>query len=176
MPSGLLWRNCNIGANKIEESGLFFSWANTQGHEENSGYDFSQATYAGTPGASITTDLPLSADMANAYLGGSSRTPTAADFQELADNCTSIYTTYNGVSGRLFKSNINGRTIFMPSAGIFEGTEHRQYGSLGRYWSATYRGVNNADNFLFTRSDVTPVDNELRYRGFVVRAVMDQNI
>jgi hypothetical protein len=62
--------------------------------------------------------------------------PSSDQIKELLDNCTSTWTTENGVNGRRFTGS-NGGTIFLPAAG------YRWYGYLynagerGDYWSST---------------------------------------
>lgn len=171
LPSGLLWAKANIGSAKPEGIGLYFSWGNTNGHAEGSGYDFSQAVYDTTPGAAITDNLSLSQDAARANLGTPWRMPSAAEFQELYDNCTSVWTTLNGVDGRLFTSNVNGNTLFFPAAGYYSGTSQNYRGSDGYYWSYTYYSATNARSLGFSSSNVSPQSSFDRHYGFSVRAV-----
>lgn len=173
LPSGLLWRSYNLGANSPEEAGDYFSWGNTEGHAEGSGYDFSQAVYDTTPAAAITDNLSLSQDAARANLGAPWRMPTAAEFQELYDNCTCVWATLNGVVGRLFTSNVNGNTLFFPAAGRYLGTSLDSHGSRGSYWSSTHLSAASARDLLFSSSDVVPQDYSNRRNGFSVRAVMN---
>lgn len=173
MPSGLLWRRCNIGASTPEEPGVYFSWGNLEGHAVGSGYDFSQDEYDTTPAAAITADLSLSQDAARAILGAPWRMPFATEFQELYDNCTSVWTTLNGVNGRLFTSNVNGNTLFFPAAGICDGTSLSGRGSLGGYWSTRYDSAANARSLYFNSSGINAQSHDLRHRGFSVRAVME---
>ena len=171
LPSGLKWAKCNIGAATPEGYGLYFSWGNAQGHEEGSGYDFSQTTYDATPAAAITANLSLSQDMARANLGQPWRLPTKTEFQELYDNCTCVWTTLNGVAGRLFTSNVNGNSIFFPAAGSYDGTSLGNRGSRGSYWSSSYYSATNACDLGFGSSSVNPQGNYGRRVGFSVRAV-----
>ena len=171
LPSGLKWARCNIGAATPEGYGLYFSWGNPEGHAEGSGYDFSQAVYDTTPAASISANLSLSQDMARANLGQPWRLPTASEFQELYDNCTCVWTTMNGVAGRLFTSNVNGNTLFFPAAGYYGGTSLNSRGSSGYYWSSTYYSATSARNLSFNSSSVSPQGNSTRRYGFSVRAV-----
>lgn len=169
----MLWASRNVGARTPEEFGLYFSWGNLIGHAEGSGYNFSQDEYNTTPAAAITTNLSLSQDAARANLGAPWRMPTADEFQELYDNCTSEWTTRNGVYGRLFTSNINGRTLFFPAAGYYNGTYLENRGSYGRYWSSTYESATNARALFFYSTNVYPHDNNYRRNGYNVRAVAD---
>ena len=171
LPSGLLWASYNIGAEKPSDLGLYFSWGNVEGHRKDEGYDFSQATYDATPAAGISGDLSLDQDAARVDLGYPWRMPTAADFQELYDNCTCVWTTLNGVNGCLFTSNVNGNTLFLPAAGSYSGTSLYGRGSIGDYWSSTYNSATRAGGLSFDSSGVNPQGDYARRYGFPVRAV-----
>lgn len=171
LPSGLLWAKANLGATLPESPGIYFSWGNTDGHPAGAGYDFSQAVYDTTAAAAITSNLSLSQDAARANLGDPWRMPTAAEIQELVDNCTSVWTTLNGVSGRLFTSNVNGKSIFLPAAGYFSGTSLIGRGSSGDYWSTTYGSTAVAHALSINNADVDPQVVLGRRLGFPVRAV-----
>lgn len=161
----------NVGASAPEESGLYFSWGNSPGHAEGSGYDFSQVVYNETPGAAIEANLTLAEDMARQSLGSPWRMPTAAEFQELVDNCTSVWTTQNGVHGWLFTSNLNGNTIFFPAAGYYGGTTIYNRDTDGWYWTSSYYSDENAYYMGFDSSDIATDDIDFRRNGFPVRAV-----
>ena len=162
-----------MGANSEEQSGLYFSWGNTEGHAEGSGYDFSQAVYDTTPAAAITTNLSLSQDAARADLGAPWRMPTAAEFQELYDNCTHVWTTKNGLRGILFTSKVNGKTLFLRAAGRYDGTTLGNQGTVGLYWSSTYFNATSARYLYFSSSEINPQRTNLRHYGFAVRAVLN---
>ena len=42
LPSGRLWANMNLGANAPEETGLYYSWGNVEGHIAGGDYDFDE--------------------------------------------------------------------------------------------------------------------------------------
>ena len=66
--------------------------------------------------------------------------PTLTECQELLDNCTKTWTTLNGVYGRKFTSNKSGYTdkwIFLPAAGLRNGTGLVSADPFGRYWSSS---------------------------------------
>lgn len=172
LPSGLQWASCNVGAAKPSDLGLYFSWGNIEGHSIDEEYDFSQNVYDSTPAASIAADLSLDQDAARANLGDLWRMPTAAEFQELIDNCTIIWTTQNGVAGSLFTSNVNGNYVFFPAAGYFSATSLINRGSRGSYWSTSYISASNALNMGFSDSSANSQYNNPRRYGFPVRAVL----
>lgn len=171
LPSGLLWASCNVGADQQTDSGLYFSWGNVEGHRKGEGYNFSQAVYDATPAAAISADLSLSQDAARANLGYPWRMPTDAEFQELYDNCTYIWTAINGVNGILFTSNVNGHKIFFPAAGYYNGMSLDSLGLFGLYWSSSYNSTANARFLRFNSSSVDPQFNGPRRYGISVRAV-----
>lgn len=163
----------NVGASAPEEAGQYFSWGNTDGHTQGDGYEFTQARYNNTPGVELTGNIPISQDAARVNMGGSWRMPTKADFKELYDNCTSVWTTINGVAGRLFTSNINGNTIFLPAAGLYDGTELVSPGEQGDYWSSSYDSPTSAFILYASSEEVIDRDNSERYCGIPIRAVQD---
>ena len=174
LPSGLLWASCNVGAKEPSDFGLYFSWGNIVGHKEGEGYDFSQEVYDTTPAAAISDNLSLSQDAARANLRAPWRMPTAVEFQELFDNCTVIWTSMNGINGRLFTSNVNGNTLFFPAAGLYSGTSLDYRETFGFCWSSTYVSATNARDLGFDSSNITPMGSSRRRLGFSVRAVFDQ--
>ena len=178
LPSGLLWATCNVGAKEPWENGLYFSWGNVDGHAKESGYDFGESNdgvYASTPGASLVGKIPVNAkyDAARANLGGSWRIPTVSAFRELYVNCTSVWTTQNGVNGRLFTSRINGNSVFFPCAGYYDGTILYLDGAYGDYWSRSFISQTYAFELTFDIGCVLPQFNDNRFYGFPVRAVLD---
>lgn len=173
LPSGLLWAEKNIGATTPYEHGLYFSWGNVEGHAEGSGYDFSDAVYAETAGASLTGNIPVNGtyDAARHNLGSPCRLPTVGEFQELNSNCTSEWTDEDGVAGRRFTSNINGNSIFFPASGYYYGTTLNYRGSYGLYWSSSYYSATSAYYLDFNSSNVGPAISSSRRLGFTARAV-----
>ena len=76
--------------------------------------------------------------------------------RELCDNCTSEWTTRNGVDGRMFTSNINGASLFLPAAGTRWGGELYYSVSNGCYWSRMLASNSNGNalNLSFDSEDV----------------------
>ena len=173
LPSGLLWCEHNIGATTPYEHGLYFSWGNVIGHAEGSGYDFSDAVYAQTPGATLTGNIPVNNtyDMARHNMGAPCRLPTSGEFVELNNNCDSEWTDEDGVAGRRFTSRINGNSIFFPASGYYNGTSLSSRGSSGNYWSSSWLSETNARNLYFNSTGVIPQNDFSRRCGFTARAV-----
>ena len=138
LPSGTKWASCNVGATKPEEYGGYYAWGET---EEKEVYNWS--TYIHCDGSYETChDLGedisgTEYDVAHVKWGGKWCMPTLDDIKELLDNCTSEWTTLNGVNGRKFTSNINGNSIFLPAAGFRWDGDLVYAGSGGIYWSSS---------------------------------------
>ena len=173
LPSGLLWCEHNVGASTPYEHGLYFSWGNVIGHAEGSGYDFSDAVYAETPGAALTGNVPVNTtyDLARHNMGAPCRLPTVGEFQELNSNCDSEWTDEDGVAGRRFTSRINGNSIFFPASGYYDGTSLGSRGSRGFYWSSSYGSATRAYILRFYSSNVNPASSNDRRYGLSARAV-----
>lgn len=174
LPSGLLWGTKNIGATSPTGWGWYFSWGNLDGHPEGSGYNFSQDVYDATDAASISQDLDASQDAVRAIKGGTWRMPTQYDFAELFNSTytTNELTTVNGVNGRKVTSKINGKSIFFPAAGNYNGTSLNNRGSGGNYWSSSWVSATSARNLSFDSSGVNPQSSYGRRYGFSLRGVM----
>ena len=136
LPSGTKWASCNVGATKPEEYGGYYAWGET---EEKEVYDESTYKYYQN-GKYVNIGSDISGtkyDVAHVKWGGNWCMPTLDDINELLDNCTSEWTTLNGVKGRKFTSNINGNSIFLPAAGGRWYGGRYYAGESGHYWSST---------------------------------------
>ncbi len=92
-----------------------------------------------------TGNLVAAHDAATAHLGSPWRLPTSDEIQALVDNCTTEWTTRNGVYGRLVtgKGDYSDRSIFLPAAGHGDYTALYHPGSYGEYGSSTPRSSNS---------------------------------
>lgn len=174
LPSGTLWAKCNLGATSPTEYGWYFAWGDPTPHQEGGGYDFSQANYDASDAAAITTDLSGDNDMATVNLGKKWRLPSKEDFAELFNSSytTNVWTTINGVNGRLVTSIRTTNTIFFPAAGDYYNTSIGNRGTLGGYWSSSVSTSPKASYLYFNSSNVIPQGSSDRYFGRSVRAVM----
>ena len=150
LPSGTLWATCNMGATNPEDYGDYFAWGETT--PKNS-YDWSTYKYCNGSDTTLTkycnyssygyngftdnlTTLQASDDAATAQWGSGWRMPTQAEWQELLNNTTNVWTTQNGVNGRLFTAT-NGNSLFLPAAGYRYASSLNSVGSYGHYWSSS---------------------------------------
>lgn len=182
------WTSFNVGATAPEEPGLCFAWAETVPKNDYSwpeyawcyGNDNTMTKYNVRPASGIVdgkTILESGDDAASAALGGSFRTPTKEEFEELLDpdNCTWTWTQQNGMAGYKVSGMKEGYTdkwIFLPAAGYREGKGTGNNGVLGYYWSSSVNpdsskhayslGFGAADHYWYSF---------LRCYGLTVRAV-----
>ena len=190
LPSGTLWANCNVGANSPEENGDYFAWGETLPKNKYGWDTYSHCDFYAMSGDfyiskymffpdTLTTLVPID-DAATNNLGNDSRIPTQEEWQELMDNCTSVWTTQNGVEGTCF-TGPNGNSIFLPGA----GTNLIHYGR-GYYWSSSLTYYYNNFNLpicwraawkFSTAPEGCSLDSDMpRAQGCSVRAVYTEPI
>ena len=194
--NGPYWATCNVGATKPEEYGYYFWWGDTVGYKRNaansgwvsvkdgSSFSFDSShcpTYNKTESQLRSAgyidsagNLTAAHDAATAHLGASWRMPTDAEFSALISNCTTSWTTRNGVYGRLVKGkgDYASKSIFLPVAGYGYDSGFNYLGSLGYYWSSSPSSVGSryAWSLLFGSGIFDRIDND-RYYGRSVRPV-----
>ncbi len=87
-----------------------------------------------------------------------------------------IESAYTGVAGLLFVSASDiSKRVFFPASGRVLGTSLDLGGTDGIYWSSSLytSDTDCAYRLDFYSLNVTPSDNNVRYRGFTVRPVSD---
>ena len=185
LPSGTLWATCNVGANVPEECGDYFAWGETQpknyydwntyrycnGYLDQLTKYCSNSSYGYNGFTDTLTVLLPEDDAATANWGSGWCTPTEAQWMELYQNTTNIWTTQNGVNGGLFTS-ANGATLFLPTAGWRWDDGLDGVGLYGCYWSSSL-GTGypyNASYFYFGSGYYTMTASN-RDRGQSVRPV-----
>ncbi len=145
LPSGLKWAKFNLGASSPEELGDKYAWGETETKQnymwgtykwcngsENSLTKYNTNSSYGT--VDSRTVLLAADDVAHVKLGGKWRMPTYAEWTELRNYCTWVWTTQNGREGNLV-TGPNGNSIFLPSAGIERYPDSGYVG--GYYWSSS---------------------------------------
>ena len=180
LPSGTKWATCNIGASKPEESGSFFAWGETSTKNDYSwsrykwckGSYFQLTKYCkssgyGTPDGKTTLDS--SDDAAIVNWGGSWRTPSNTQMNELINYCNWKQDSENGVDGYLVTSKVNGNSIFLPSVGYYMGKSFTS--GYRSYWTSYTEGMGGA-NCLYYYGATIKIGSQDRAYGLPVRAVM----
>ena len=172
------WATCNVGATTPENYGNYYAWGETttksEYTEENCptyGLSISQLQSQGY--IDSEGNLNPQYDAATANWGGGWRMPTEAEQEELLNNCTWTWTTYNGVKGYNVEGP-NGNSIFLPAAGYRDGSSHSNAGGYGSYWSSTpYESFINDSYYLSFGGGGHNVSWDYRYRGRSVRPVSE---
>lgn len=166
LTSGTLWAKCNLGAEKPEEAGFYFSWGETT--KKNRHYE---GNYTFNDNSQHT--LSSANDAAYAALGSGWRMPTEAEMQELINECIWEWSTLGAVKGYTIKSSKNGASIFLPAAGVSEtlldGVNYH-----GFYWT---NAVDETNFYNAKCLDFTPnrknISSEKRYKGASIRPVRE---
>ena len=145
LPSGTRWASTNIGATNPEDLGSEYAWGETTTRDNyewstyiycNGGEGYNTLTkycnnseYGDNGFTDDLTSLEAADDAATVNWGEEWIMPSAEDMQELIDNCSTTWTTINGIKGLMVTSNSNGNSIFLPS-GYDEGLS-----TTAKYWS-----------------------------------------
>ena len=147
LPSGLMWRKYNVGANSEYEKGNYYAWGETVTKQK---YDITTYKWGELIGETTyytkynetdkLTLLQPEDDAATANLGENYRTPTKEDWQELVEECTWWVATkkneYNNTVIDYRKVvGPNGNFIILPSTGSYDGDEW--YDETSAYQSAS---------------------------------------
>lgn len=162
------WASMNVGAKLPEDYGYYFAWAETAAKDE---YTDDNSTSTGQKLSDIAGKPEY--DAAAAILGDGARLPTKAELEELINNTTTEWTTRNGIEGRLVTSTKNGNSIFMPAAGIRNGSKTNFLGLFGSYWTSTPKDGQNEMNAFYLDFNISYFDWNVynRYHGNSIRAV-----
>lgn len=192
LPSGRLWANMNIGAEKETDYGLYFQWGDTVGYA-----DASHSTWATCPGNGGNSDynvdslvawdaenlsngiLKPEVDAATVNMGGNWRMPTKEDLNELFDNTVVSTAVIDGVTGKTFTNMTDdSKYIFIPYAGqVLNGSFSEL--SIGSYtWgssllgsSSVYESHSAASSLYLCSGSYYGVSNSHRCDAMSVRGV-----
>ena len=189
---GPYWAMTNVGAEKPEGYGLYFWWGDTVGYKHENGkwvasdgsssdFNFSDQNSAiYTYGKDIATlqsgngnekwiteggVLAPAHDAAHVKWGGAWRMPTKQDLDDLRGKCDWVWTTQNGVKGWTVTGQgaYESASIFLPCAGLGDGSSLYGAGSDGGYWSSVPYSGN------FSNAWCLYFDSSSHYTGFIYR-------
>ena len=193
LPSGTLWATCNVGADSPEEYGDYFAWGETKPKEYYNWETY--RFYYGIEGDNVkltkyllTTEYSYDGSMDNleellpeddaaqVNWGSNWQMPSQEQQEELlnSDYTTAVFTTQNGVNGYKITSNSNGKSIFLPAAGVVTGSDFDNVGSDGYYWSRTllWTLFSGGLNYYILSDDyIIRYGPSVRARGHSVRPV-----
>ena len=166
---GPYWAEHNVGAKSPEEYGYYFWWGGTTAYKRNASdngwvsvedgssyiFDWENCPVHGLNNEKLveagyldSTDgrLTYIHDAAFVHCGSPWLMPTTDEFNDLIDNCTTVWTNRNGVWGQLVigKGNYSSKSIFLPAAGYGDSIHDRDLDSSdgeevaeGDYWSSS---------------------------------------
>lgn len=179
---GTKWACCNVGAHSPEEYGGYYAWGEVSekdyyaphtyqyAYQDNNGHYWDKEYSYRSLGSDISG---TGYDVAHVQWGGSWCMPTVDEIKALVDNCSSVWTTENGVYGRRF-TGPSGGSIFLPAAGNGWDRGLDDAGGYGGYWSST-QGTNysyDAFYLYFDSGFADWGDSYYRYSGQSVRPVV----
>ena len=192
LPSGTLWADRNVGADKPEAYGSYFAWGETvpksdyswstykygNGDSKNNLFTkYCQDAKYGKDGYTDSyTELLHVDDAARVNWGGNWRMPSEEQIKELYNNTDNTWVDDfegTGVSGRKFTNKKDSsKFIFLPAAGYRDDTSLLYAGSYGLYWSRTLDYYpSNAYNLTFSSGKVG-WGSSYRDDGHTVRPVV----
>lgn len=204
------WATCNVGADSPEDYGNYYAWGETEPNgyykwadsyklPDNTSEKIARYKYfdaekfygsGGTEDNSITkyngTDkkivLDPEDDAASANLGLQWKTPTAAQLNELKDNCDFEEATVNGIKGY----NVTGRkegytdaSIFLPFAGRCSWSNTPEETEKFGYYASSERASDHCKNAVILLIPINQNQSKSSYtitarsNGISVRPVTD---
>ena len=187
LPSGLMWRKYNLGANSEYEMGNHYAWGETVTKQK---YDITTYKwgeriegikyYNKYNETDKLTLLQPEDDAATANLGENYRTPTKEEWEELLDECTWEVATKTNKNNETVIDywkvvGPNGNFIILPSTGWYNGDVWKD--NVSGYQSASLkktslvyfiRWFNNKTNIMPDWIDANPE------KGYSVRPVFEK--
>lgn len=174
------WATCNVGAALPSDCGDYYAWGETTSKRE---YDRDNSVMYEQHIFDIVGNIFY--DVARAKWGGGWRLPTETEMQELVDKCDWEWITINDNRVCKVTSRVNGESIFLPAAGLYE-FELIIAMDIGYYWSGKSNSIKDACRLVIDDSDdyitiggileyipAPEVGEDWRYCGFSVRPVIE---
>lgn len=177
LPSGTLWAETNVGAETATDYGGSYAWGETSPKETYSSktykyYNSTDSVYTKYNRTDGKTTLEAMDDVATVNWGTSCRQATATEWQELIDNCTTVWTSYTSTTGEAVKgmelTGPNGHSIFLPSAG-YDGGFAKNMATW--YNSSSIEAVESVFQFYGFGSSFGLAPGGHRATGYSVRPV-----
>ena len=187
LPSGLMWRKYNVGANSEYEMGNYYAWGETVTKQKYGittykwGELIGETTYYTKYNETDKlTVLQPEDDAATANLGNNYRTPTVKDWKELLAECTWEVATKTNKNNETVIDywkvvGPNGNFIILPSTGYYGNRGWDGKSSI--YQSALLCSTANCYTFAWINNNT----NEKPFRdiaprefGFSVRPVFEK--
>ena len=193
LPSGTIWAGWNIGANKADDYGTFYSWgALSPYNKEDLGDYYSSLSTLYADSVCYSRNGIISGseyDVAYKNWGKDWRIPTKEQADELFNQCEWKWGNFNGCNGIIGKGP-NGNLIFFPATGYSNENGVWSKKKEGNYWCGDLCNpskhdhsnydpavIEDAENnrrancYSFSNTDHIDSGCSNRYFGFAVRPV-----
>ena len=192
LPSKTMWATCNVGTDKVIDSGLLFQWGRVNGYrygdanhkfrtnaqnlEDGSTNKYIPITSSGKI-YKVNDILDLADDAAHVNMGGKWMMPTQTQYSEMFSNTTRTVIkdlkNKQKVIGILFTSKINNKRLFVPFAGYWNNGSFIAAGSFALVWSSQVypSDVNLAYGLSCGSSGNALIYDDFRSFAFSVRGV-----
>ena len=176
------WATCNIGASKPSDYGDRYAWGEVKTKSE-----YTEANYTGTEaGQTRKVIIDKSHDAATVERGAPWRMPSIAEFRELMENCDLNVEKMHNIScaGVTLISRKNGKSIFLPAGGYYEGHSNHELNEMirtdddiqilssCRYWSSSNDDSNDEQAWHMFFIETASYDVISRYLGMLIRPVV----
>lgn len=180
--SPIYWSSVNYGAEKPGEFGAYLSWGEII---PKSSYTWDTymvpfVSWCGTDEDPLANSASISGledyDVVAARWGDGWRMPTDAEIATLVSKTVWTWkASEEGTYGYEVKNPSNGKSIFIPVAGYYDGEVLAHAGAKGRYWTANPAAEKAyAAMSIDFSSDAIDFDEHSRYLGFAIRPVKDK--
>lgn len=187
LPSGTLWTEMNLCANKINDIGGYTAFGNIQIYSPNEISEYNlfsddcrnnslvenNVIKKYTPYDGVTIIQPED-DIAKKSLGNKFSIPSVSDFQELINNTTQAICTFNNEKCLKMKSKINDAEILFPCTGWASWGQIKFRENGGVYMTSNMTSdFISSYVFVFDSSNakVEILDCAKRFIGLTVRAI-----
>ena len=188
LPSGRLWADRNVGAEKETDYGKYFQWGDTTGYTDashsiwdrcpgNGCYSsFNRGSIAAWDAETLSDGrLKPDFDAATVNMGSKWRMPTHEDYIELINNTNYEVAEINGVKGGKFVSKTDAsKYIFIPFAGFATKGSFEIQGIGALIWSSSvYSGTSEYAYYVFAYEYEYGDSASFRYFALPARGVCD---
>ncbi len=184
----ILWADMNLGAQKAEEAGMYFTWGDPEPVTDNSSrhwYNYRWSTGTAMDlrkyntkkeygKVDMLTTIQPEDDAATQLWQGDWRMPTMEEMEELRVKCSWEQRTENGVKGYRV-TGPNGNSIFLPAAGCLNFQGLYGVGVKGYYWTSSLSEEAPSECYYLAQhmdlGDLVNVAPQDRYAGRCIRPV-----
>ena len=196
LPSGTLWckYNLDVNPNQLTKSrdwyGGYYAWGELKSKTDYNWHSYKYANgswddltkycpnnkpmYAHNKKTDGLTTLESTDDIVTVKYGSNFRMPTKKEVDELLllpNKWVTRYNNISGLNGRLFIGK-NGNVLFIPAAGVFNGTIYDGDGKSCFLWTSDISSNRpNGAWTLYLYSREIGVNNTIRCLGQSIRAV-----